>query len=148
MRAVHFVMCSNACGGGDWTIGYMRDGSLTGKYVVAREDGKFNAEARYFVLNYASDPYAWAAMRAYAEACSTTYPILSADLLATVAYHEEEFAKRKRSDRPARGKQGAGGTDLSGDDLVELLRKRLGNEPALAQAIGELLGTNTAETSE
>lgn len=58
---------------------------LYAKYHVARNDGRDHpsgdkADARYFVLDYVHDPYARAALDAYADACEMGLPQLAADL--------------------------------------------------------------------
>lgn len=50
------------------------------KYVVERTDGK-PEDCQYFVLNLDKDPYALAAIEAYAQACRSDNPGLSSDLL-------------------------------------------------------------------
>lgn len=69
-----------------------RERGLFRKYDVERTDGssapgeKHHA-CEYFVLDLSHDPFAPAALRAYAEACAQEYPALAADLrtIATVA---------------------------------------------------------------
>lgn len=55
---------------------------LYGKYRVTRTDGQERPSARYFVLDYANDPHALVALRAYADACDASgdRPELVADL--------------------------------------------------------------------
>jgi len=58
---------------------------LRSKYFVSRVDGRDGvngdkANARYFVLDYVNDPYARAALDAYADACEIGLPQLAADL--------------------------------------------------------------------
>lgn len=121
----------------------MRDGKLNGKYFVERVDGQDRPDSRYFVLNYATDPYARTAMRAYAEACRETHPTLSSDLLAVAAWYDDADAKRRRgATKPLRGTHGSGGETPSDDDLVELVRRRLAADPQLLQRL--LADTDTA----
>lgn len=68
---------------------------IYGKFRVARVDGRDQpggdkADARYFVLDYANDPHAAAALAAYADACEQDQPGLAADLrnLLTAPYPE------------------------------------------------------------
>ncbi|WP_071289297.1 hypothetical protein [Mycolicibacterium llatzerense] len=53
---------------------------LYGKYRVERVDGK--AKGPYFVLAYASDPHARAALATYAASCRDAKPALATDLHA------------------------------------------------------------------
>jgi len=58
---------------------------LQSRYRVQRVDGRDRpggdkAGARYFVLDYVHDPYARAALNAYADACEMGLPKLAADL--------------------------------------------------------------------
>ena len=53
------------------------DGPVFHKYNVTRTDGKPMDAA--FVLEL-KDPYAKAALRAYADACEATHPMLAADI--------------------------------------------------------------------
>jgi hypothetical protein len=65
---------------------------LHSKYHVERTDGRDQHGARYFVLDYAHDPYAQVALAAYIEACQHTMPGLAADLwraLVSVTNTEE-----------------------------------------------------------
>lgn len=62
---------------------------LYNKFYVIRTDGKSapgqkHDNCEYFVLDLTHDPFAKAAIKAYAEACRDEYPRLSADLLAKV----------------------------------------------------------------
>lgn len=50
------------------------------KYTVTRNDGQDRPGARYFVINYAADPAAMAALAAYADAVESDNPKLAADL--------------------------------------------------------------------
>lgn len=68
---------------------------LHAKYHVERLDdrdqpGGDKANARYFVLDYAHDPYAQAALAAYAHACEHEPPGLAADLRARLAAEPKE----------------------------------------------------------
>lgn len=71
----------------------MDDSGLYGKFLVERHDGVWEPDARYFVLNYASDPHARTALRAYADACETTHPHLAAELRATADYHDDRVTE-------------------------------------------------------
>lgn len=56
------------------------------KFHVSRKDGRDQAAgdrhgARYFVLDTTFDPYAPAALLAYADACTMKYPQLAQDLI-------------------------------------------------------------------
>ncbi len=58
---------------------------LYGKFNVQRTDGRDapgqkHHGCRYFVMDLDHDPYAIAAIRAYAVACRPTHPQLAADL--------------------------------------------------------------------
>jgi hypothetical protein len=118
----------------------MEDGSINGKYLVERSDGHHHPNARYFVLNYASDPYARAAMLAYAEACADTHPRLSQDIRSVVDYHESRDAERRRDpSKPVRGTQASGGEVASDEDLVDVLRQRVSDDPDLAKALRAML---------
>lgn len=59
---------------------------LFAKFTVLRNDmkdepGKKHADCDYFVLDVSHDPYAKAALSAYAAACRETHPDLSADMV-------------------------------------------------------------------
>lgn len=56
---------------------------LYGKYKVERIDGK--PRGPYFVLDYAHDPHAVAALLAYADSCEAEFPALAADLRKLVS---------------------------------------------------------------
>lgn len=63
---------------------------LFNKFTVSRNDGRDvegfkHAGCDYFVLDLTHDPFAVPALRAYAEACRTEYPILARDLDAKAA---------------------------------------------------------------
>jgi hypothetical protein len=118
----------------------MDDGTLSGKYLVERADGQRRPDSRYFVLNYASDPYARAAMLAYADACETTHPTLAQDLCDVAAYHEQRDASRRRdTSKPVRGTHGSGGSSVDSDALIEVLRRHLLSDSELAKAVRALL---------
>ena len=58
---------------------------LYGKFFVERTDGKSapgqkHHDCDYFVLDITHDPYAKAALLAYADSCEAQYPLLAADL--------------------------------------------------------------------
>jgi len=56
------------------------------KYEIKRTSpSKKHEDCDYFVLDLDHDPFALAALRAYAEACSETHPELAADLRAKCA---------------------------------------------------------------
>jgi hypothetical protein len=62
-----------------------KEKGIYGKFIVKRADGKDapgekHARCAYFVLDIDHDPYAIAAIRAYAEACNNDYPKLACDL--------------------------------------------------------------------
>lgn len=55
------------------------------KYIVTRTDGqdrprKKHYKCEYFVLDLTHDPFAGAALLAYADACETAYPVLAQEL--------------------------------------------------------------------
>lgn len=61
------------------------DSGLYHKYKISRMDNKDSAggpheNCSYFVLDLSHDPYAKAAILAYAEACRVELPLLAADL--------------------------------------------------------------------
>lgn len=63
-----------------------RKRGLYDKYRVSRTDGKSEIgqkhhRCQYFVLDCDHDPYAQAALIAYAHACATEYPGLAKDLI-------------------------------------------------------------------
>lgn len=63
---------------------------LFDKFTVLRNDGndepgKKHFLCEHFVLDINHDPYAKAALRAYAEACKETHPILSDDMMKRYA---------------------------------------------------------------
>lgn len=112
----------------------MEDGGLTGKYVVERADGRPSpSTARFFVLNYASDPYARTALRAYAEACAETHPTLAADLHGAAAYFDALAKQKSRNpEKPVRGQQGSGAAPATDEALLALVARRAAEDPALA----------------
>lgn len=62
---------------------------LYGKFRVERVDGRDKPggdrdQARYFVLDYAHDPFAVAALEAYAKACEAAEPGLARDLRTAI----------------------------------------------------------------
>jgi hypothetical protein len=63
------------------------DRGLYRKYRVSREDGRSlrgqkHDACDYFVLDMVHDVHAYAAIRAYADACAEDYPALARDLRA------------------------------------------------------------------
>lgn len=57
---------------------------LYGKYLVYKPDpetGELRDPGSVFVLNYATDPHARVALRAYAQSCANDYPQLANDLM-------------------------------------------------------------------
>lgn len=55
------------------------------KFNVDRIDGtdsrgEKHEGCEYFVLDLTHDPFAWPALRAYADACREEYPLLATDL--------------------------------------------------------------------
>ena len=118
------LLTPNALCGELHTMGCMEDGQLVGKFVVARSDGKYDAQARYFTLNYAADPYARGAMLTYADLCEPTHPVLAQELRAMVAYHDERDGQRRRdSSKPKRGTIASGAKTASAADLAALLQQ-------------------------
>lgn len=81
----------------------MQDGHLVGKFMVERLDGSRRADSRFFVLDYATDPYARAALSAYADTCESTHPVLAEDLRQVCEYYEGASA----SGQDAEGKVAA-----------------------------------------
>ncbi len=58
---------------------------LYNKFVVTRTDGRSapgekHEGCQYFILDVTHDPFAGAALRAYADQCETHYPQLAKDL--------------------------------------------------------------------
>ncbi len=75
---------------GDTTKGLYR------KFHVEREDGRSAVGERhqnceYFILDLNHDPFAMPAIKAYAEACRSEYPLLADDLMRI---HEEETQEK------------------------------------------------------
>lgn len=66
----------------------MQDGNLMGKFMVERADGSIDEASRFFVLDYATDPHARAALVAYAQSCAATHPVLANDLRTAAGYFE------------------------------------------------------------
>jgi len=67
----------------------MKQDGLYQKYNVSRKNphsdpSKDSADCRFFVLDFAHDPFAIPALEAYAEACKAKFPTLSDHLLAIV----------------------------------------------------------------
>lgn len=57
------------------------EGGFEERFCVTRTDGKpIRAEARYIVLDYASDPHAKVAILAYAESIAAENPRLASDV--------------------------------------------------------------------
>lgn len=79
-------------------------------------------------------------MLAYAEACEQTHPSLSQNLRVVVEYHEQRDAKRRRdTSKPIRGTHGSGGDAASDDELLDVLRRRIDEDPGLAKALRAVL---------
>lgn len=62
---------------------------LYSKFIVRRTDGKDapgekHDGCEYFVLDLTHDPFAWPALKAYADACRDEYPLLEAALMAKI----------------------------------------------------------------
>ncbi len=77
--------------GGEQTTG------LYNKYTVKRNldpKGK-HPNCQYFVLDLTHDPFAKAAILAYAKACKLTHPALANDLIITA--HDEDLFKGGRT---------------------------------------------------
>lgn len=61
---------------------------LYGKFIIEKANGEpLDPEAQYFVLNYAQDPHARAALRAYAKSVQSENPDLARDLRIEVLEH-------------------------------------------------------------
>ncbi len=56
-------------------------------------------EGAYFVLDWAHDPFAIPAARAYADACEAKYPALSADLRARAEFAEKSVTTQGKESR-------------------------------------------------
>jgi len=104
---------------------YMKDGTLNGKFLVDRADGRTRASDRFFVVNYAKDPHARKAMEAYAAACEEQLPVLAADLREKIEQSAQADSKRKNPDQPTRGSVGATAASVDGDALISLVESRL-----------------------
>ena len=70
------------------------------KFSVARQDhmdqpGEKHHGCRYFVLDLTHDPHAVPALRAYAESCAVTRPVLSPDLYAEIKIMETATRERE-----------------------------------------------------
>lgn len=64
------------------------DGQIYHKFNVSRTDGSSepggkHQNCRYFVLDISHDPFAQYALKAYADACEKTYPMLAEDIRDT-----------------------------------------------------------------
>jgi hypothetical protein len=62
-----------------------QDRGIYRKYEIRRTDGSSkpggkHADCAYFVLDLTHDPFALPALKAYAEACRETHPILASEL--------------------------------------------------------------------
>lgn len=65
------------------------------KFIVNRTDGtdkpgEKHENCRYFVLDLDHDKFAIPAIKAYAEACSEEYPVLSKELFSFVKNHQDK----------------------------------------------------------
>jgi hypothetical protein len=74
---------------------------LYDKYAVTRTDGSSAVGERhhgceYFVLDLDHDPFAAAALRAYADACESEYPLLARDLRLKLAAPDKAESHRVR----------------------------------------------------
>lgn len=63
-----------------------KDGPIFCKFSVVRADGRDGPGLKhdgceYFVLDVTHDPYAAAALKAYADACEDTHPTLASDII-------------------------------------------------------------------
>lgn len=68
---------------------------LLDKFTVWRNDGKSEPGqkhdgCKYFVLDLTHDPFAWPALRAYADACRASHPGLAADLDTMIAVKQSD----------------------------------------------------------
>lgn len=73
-----------------------KDRGLYYKFTVWRVDGrsdvgKTHEHCQYFPLDLTHDPHAVAALRAYAESCRQTHPLLAFDLDAKVTELERKW---------------------------------------------------------
>jgi hypothetical protein len=71
---------------------------LYNKFIVERTDGRSDIGKKhygceYFVLDLDHDQYAIAALFAYADSCSTEYPLLAQDLRAKAVCLNERKVK-------------------------------------------------------
>jgi len=62
-----------------------KDGPVYEKYLVSRVDGRDTPgrdkeNARYYVMDWVNDPYAWLAMLYYANIIEDKYPQLAVDI--------------------------------------------------------------------
>jgi len=83
------------------TVGDRAKG-LYRKFHVYRDDGRDGSGEKhdgceYFVLDLTHDPFAWFALRRYAEACRETHPKLSADLHLKIDAHKSWLRKMDES---------------------------------------------------
>lgn len=75
------------------------------KFDISRTDGSSlpggkHANCSYFVLDLDHDPYAKAALKAYADACRDSYPKLASDLYDQITSYD--FGAVHESPRNAR----------------------------------------------
>lgn len=81
-----------------------RGRGLYGKYRVERVDGK--DKGPYFVLGYATDPHARAAVAAYAASCRQDDPALAADLDAELSKYTPVASRGSAAEyRSANGRE-------------------------------------------
>jgi hypothetical protein len=71
------------------------DRGIYHKFVVTRTDGRSapgekHADCFCFVLDAYHDPHALPALKAYADACEPTHPMLAADLRTLIAAMEQQ----------------------------------------------------------
>lgn len=65
-------------------------GGFEDRFRVVRTDGKAcRPEARYLVLDYATDPHARSAVSAYADSIEGENPVMAADLRCALERPEE-----------------------------------------------------------
>lgn len=81
------------------------------KYRVERTDGRSAAGekhhgCRYFVLDIDHDPFARAALEAYAKACAERHPMLAADLMGFASSGEFTMAPASAGLEPRRSEGG------------------------------------------
>ena len=79
----------------------LRSTGLYAKFHVRRADlqhlpGRKHDRCDYFVLDLTHDPFAMAAIEAYANACEREYPVLSADLKVKVNLAKSYPAESRR----------------------------------------------------